>query len=140
MTTGAKRIVGLATLALALASSAVALAGTPGGYKLHLSVPETVLEGSDASITAHGYAPDRVQLEVLVSTGSGCSFIALAEEKKLPKPKELIKKEVDKNFSDTVRYLAPKGEHRACAYLFKVGMPFDTVAHAGGSWRVSKKK
>lgn len=144
MTTRAKwtaALAALGALTLAGAASGVALAGTPGGYKLNLSVPETaVLEGSHSSITAHGNAPIRAQLEVLVTTRDRCSGSAGLEKTNLPKPKVLINEGVDKNFSHTARYLAPKGEHRACAYLYKDGQPFFTLARAEGSWRVSKQK
>jgi hypothetical protein len=49
----------------------------------------------------------------------------------------IIRERVLGHFSHEVGYVSVKGLHHACAYLYKIGMPNDTLARAEASWHVT---
>jgi hypothetical protein len=135
-------ISGLVTLALAVGSSGVALAGGSrpglGTYLLRVSVqPQTVPGHLGVRITVHGHTPitNRVTLEVF-STKAFCQPKA-SDEAAYKSPSKMVgKTEVegrfDRSFPDVK---AARGDHLACAYLYT--NPNDTLARAHASWKVT---
>jgi hypothetical protein len=145
MIMGPKWIAALGALALAGGSSGVAVAGPTikhpglGTYVVRVSVPTTpVREGSTlgADITAHGDSPNRAQLEVFASKVK-CEHSAGLEKSK--GSHLIINEKVVGRFSHAVKYVTVKGTWFACAYLYKIGAPNDTLARAEASWQVVKK-
>ena len=145
MLTRATCIAGVATLALAGASSGIALAGPARAprvphkvapYIVILSAPTgDVAVGAKAHITAHGHAPSLVELAVFASRREQCSLNASGE--KASGGRLIIRKTVDGSFRESVEEVArqgAEGKHYACAYLYSRAT--QTLGHAEASWRV----
>jgi hypothetical protein len=126
-------IAGVLTLALAAASSDVAL-GMPT-YSVNVSVPTTAQQGQKVDIKVHGHAGDRVSLSVYTSTAA-CRDKVFDEAKivHFGGTHHKLTAEVDGSFSTGFRVEGAKGTHYACAYLYKSS--FKTLAHGAASWQV----
>jgi hypothetical protein len=142
MTRSAKWIAALATLALAGASSGVALAVEQTHPTLRLSVattPVTYEEG--ASITARGDTAldGQLWLDVIATTDSFCEDTVMLEKVRTNHEGEVIHERVKGSFSRTATFRKRHyGRWFACAYL---GRSSDsTFARARATWEMVKKK
>ena len=128
----AKLIAGVTAAALA-AGAGAASAGSPP-YVVHLTVPSTVVKGSQFAIVAHGLSSNASRLTVFVAHGS----CALTSKKEALTGTLIIHKHVVNSFSYSYAHVAMNlGTHRACAYLTAVPPYSITYARASKSWTVT---
>jgi hypothetical protein len=127
-----KLIAGVAALALAAGVGTASAGSRP--YVVHLTVPSTVVKGSQFAIVAHGVSSNAARLTVFVAHNS----CALTAKKEALTGTLIIHKHVVNSFSYSYAHVATKvGTHRACAYLTAV-LPYSiTYARASKSWTVT---
>jgi hypothetical protein len=137
MITRTRWIAGLATLALAAASTG--LATGKAAYNVKLSVPTTpVRDGQRVDLRVYGDAIDRVGMD-LYTSGHAClqSWGAEVELAKAGRARLRLYEPVQGAFSRHFDLLeGGKGTHYACAYLFRTRGPDETIAHAAAPWHV----
>jgi hypothetical protein len=142
MTRRAKWIAALATLALAGASSGVALAGQQTSPTLRLSVAATsVTYEEGASITAHyDTALDgQLWLDVIATTDSRCEHTVMEERVRTNHEGEVIRERVKGRSSSTATFRKRQyGRWFACGYLGR--SPDSAFAHGRATWEMVKKK
>lgn len=134
-------IAGVLTLALAVVSSGLALAGTPG-YSVKVSVPAVpVRQGQTVRIVVHGDAIDRAGMDLYTSRPA--CLPNWKDEVNLAKD-GLARLRIGSfergAFSRQFDLPAAEiGTHHACAYLFSTvstGHSGKTLAHVAAYWLV----
>jgi hypothetical protein len=136
MLTRLKSIAGLATLALAGASSGVAL-GHGTYFVKFLHVPTTGVDGQPAYISVHAHADKLADLSVFTSRHT-CAANAELEYnlKRAGNAHLLIRAQVHGDFVRRDHFFPGQGTYHACAYLYLPSGPTHTVDRAVASWHV----